>query len=74
MWPIRDSVYAKGFLIVLLGSEGQRSLKALVEDESELLFFPFFFHEYMFSYHFVAFSVKCNPNYFCFVLHWLRAM
>ncbi len=69
MWPIRGSLYAKGFLIVLLGSEGQCSRKALAEEESEL-----FFGEYVFSWYFVAFSVKCNPNYFCFVLQCLRAM
>lgn len=39
MWPIRGSLYAKGFLIVLLGSEGQCSRKALAEEESERLLF-----------------------------------
>lgn len=39
MWPIRGSLYAKGFLIVLPGSQGQCSCKALAEEESELLFF-----------------------------------
>ena len=41
MWPIRGSLYAKGFLIVLLGSEGQCSRKALAEEESERLLFFF---------------------------------
>lgn len=33
------ALYAEGFLIVLLGSVGQCSHKALVQEESELLFF-----------------------------------
>lgn len=69
MWPIRASLYAKSFLIVLLGSVGQCSPKAHAEEESEL-----FFGEYVFSWCFVAFSVKYNPNYFCFMLQCLRAV
>lgn len=69
MWPIRGSLYAKGFLIVLLGSPEQCSRKALAEEESEQ-----YFGEYVFSWYFVAFSVKCNCNYVCIVLQCLRAM
>lgn len=38
MWPIRGSLYAGGFLIVLQGSAGQCSRRALTERESELFF------------------------------------
>lgn len=68
MWPITSSLYAEGFLIVLLGSEGHCSRKALAGVVSKRLFGEGILQ------HFVAFRFKCNPNYFCFVLHCLRAM